>query len=91
MELGSTVREVGSDFSDVVQGKSLAQEMEALWSANLSWLSLMTPRFLADFVGTVTAKVHADAMLYERSCWKDQDICVRETDLKMSVCHPSRD
>lgn len=45
-ELGRIFREVGCDFSDIVESRSV-WEMKEMRSAKHSWSSLMTPRYLS--------------------------------------------
>lgn len=62
--------EVGFGFSYVLESKCvmciLRDEGDV---AKLIWSLMMTPRFLADFVGTTEdPKFHAVVVLYGRSC-----------------------
>lgn len=58
-----------------------------MWSTKLSWSSVMTPRLLVDFVGTIAKDPRlmlmlCCAVLCGRFGWEDHNFCLGQIDLK---------
>lgn len=49
------------------------------------------PQVPSTLYGDNCRRFQVDAVLFRRSGWEDQNFCFRETELRMSFSHPSKD
>jgi len=63
-------------------------DRETMWSVNICWLSIMTPRLLAALEVATDKDFDIDVGVYGLFGWEDQQFRFNQIKLKMVILHP---